>query len=76
MHIWIYEIYYGKTEMEGNLPIQIPYKLGHQTMLPQIGMPNMTYEEFIANAIRSRRNSRIQILKELGYNSDLLDLIE
>jgi len=39
-------------------------------------MPNMTYEEFIANAIRARRNSRIQILKELGYNTDLLDLIE
>ena len=41
-----------------------------------IGMPNMTYEEFITNAIKARRNSRIEILKELGYDSDLLDLIE
>lgn len=41
-----------------------------------IGMPNMAYEEFIANAIRSRRNTRIQILKELGYEPELLDWIE
>ena len=41
-----------------------------------IGMPDMPYEKFIANAISARKNSRIQILKELGYEPDLLDLIE
>ena len=41
-----------------------------------IGMPDMSYEEFIANAEKVRKDYRIQIMKELGIDLKILDSIE